>query len=69
MGSNTSFRLHFEFWDIDVYAQVDIACPDFVAYYNAMEQAVVAKVTALNVVFHRTAALVLKGFIQELLDR
>ena len=34
-----------------------------------MEQAVVAKFTALNVVFHRTAALVLKEFVQELIDR
>ncbi|XP_038059496.1 vacuolar protein sorting-associated protein 13C-like [Patiria miniata] len=51
-----------------LYRKVDIACPDFVAYYNAMEQAAVAKVTALNVVFHRTAALVLKDFLQELMD-
>ncbi|XP_071800647.1 intermembrane lipid transfer protein VPS13A-like isoform X2 [Asterias amurensis] len=51
-----------------LYRKVDIKCPDFVAYYNAMEQAVVAKLTALNVVFHRTAALVLKGFIEELVD-
>ncbi len=52
-----------------LYRKVDPKCPDFVAYYNAMEQAVVAKLTALNVVFHRTAALVLKGFLEELVDR
>ncbi|XP_022100693.1 vacuolar protein sorting-associated protein 13A-like [Acanthaster planci] len=51
-----------------LYRKVNPTCPDFVAYYNAMEQAVMAKVTALNVVFHRTAALMLKEFLQELMD-
>ncbi|XP_033099721.1 vacuolar protein sorting-associated protein 13A-like isoform X2 [Anneissia japonica] len=49
-----------------LYRKVTTECPDFQSYYNGMEQAVVVKFTALNVIFHKTAMLYLRKYVQNI---
>ncbi|XP_071956749.1 intermembrane lipid transfer protein VPS13A-like [Antedon mediterranea] len=49
-----------------LYRKVSTECPDLQSYYNGMEQAVVIKFTALNVIFHKTAMLYLRKYVQNI---
>nr|XP_006815973.1 PREDICTED: vacuolar protein sorting-associated protein 13C-like [Saccoglossus kowalevskii] len=51
-----------------LYRKVEPQCPEFKSFYNSMEQAVVIRFTALNVVFHKDAMLELKEFVEDLLQ-